>query len=101
MKVYQLHIAPSDADGEGEDHDEWFSSLKAARARRAELIAEDPQLEGHAYGVDFKIEVHEVRPLPRRELVLALLNRRGCFFGGETVVPDYSPRRDDVETTMD
>lgn len=56
MVLYRLEIAPAESDGEGEDHDEWFGSLRAARRRRAELIRADPHLNGHRIGSDFRIE---------------------------------------------
>ena len=89
---YRLEIAPSESDGEGEDHDEWFTSLEAARRRRAELIRADPHLEGHRYGSDFCVSRVILRDLSPKALVLAVLNRAGHVESSEEVVPEYKPK---------
>jgi len=94
LTLYRLNRAPSESEGEGEDWDEWFGSLREARRRRAELIREDPHLEGHRYGEDFRIDRVVFRDLPRRALLLAVLNWNGCVEEDkEGVVPVYVPRR--------
>lgn len=92
LTLYRLDVAPSDSDGEGEDYDEWFPSLREARRRRAELIRADPRLEGHRYGSDFAIHRVVFRDLPQRALLLAVLNWSGCVEREEEVAPDYTPR---------
>jgi hypothetical protein len=93
VTLYRLGICADESQGEGEDHDEWFGSLGAARRRRAELIRVSPRLAGHRYGEDFEIERVVFRDLPRRALLLAALNWRGCVELQEEVVPRYVPRR--------
>lgn len=88
MRVYQLHIAPSECDAEGEDHDEWFSSLIAAQRRRADLIAEGPDLK---YGEDFAIDAVDLAQLAPKTLALALLNRKGFVKSRRRVVGPYRP----------
>lgn len=92
MIVYQLHIDEREDDGEGEDHDEWFSSLTAAKRRRAQLIRERPP-EDYKYGSDFQIDrVSLTRTLSPKRLALAILNRRGFVANREAaVVPEYTP----------
>lgn len=91
MIVYRLEVAPSDSDGEGEDHDEWFSSLQAAKKRRGELIKQDPDLEDHRYGEDFEIEKITLADDSRLKLILAILNRTSFYTSREQVVPPYKP----------
>ena len=94
MIVYRLKVEPAEYDSDGEDHDEWFGSLRAARERRRELVTEDPALEEHRTGQDFAISRVTVADMPRRKLVLALLNRTGYRAGEEVeVVKAYAPRR--------
>lgn len=91
MKVYQLNVVAGENDADGENFDEWFTSLRAARARRAELIAETKasNFENVKYGHDLKIVCFEVADMPLSKLVLALLNQRGwaTAAGGVLVVP--------------
>lgn len=89
MKVYRLNIQPDEAAGEGEDHDEYFASLDAARRRRAELIRANPEMEGHRTESDFAIERVTLADLPPAKLVLAVLNRKGYAEKTEMVVPEY------------
>lgn len=91
MHVYRLQIMPGEADGEGEDHDEWFGSLRQARARRAHLIRENPRLEDHRTQRDFRITKCYVRDLSHKALLLAALNRTAWLDGSEEVVPTYVP----------
>lgn len=88
--LYRLSVAPGEADGEGEDHDEWFTSLKLAKARRKELIDDDPELKDHRYGEDYQIDRCEFAPLPQRALLLRVLNRDGMF-AVSVRVPPYAP----------
>ena len=96
MKLYRLHIAPGEDAGEGEDHDEWFRSLRAAKRRRAELIGDNPLMEGHRYGVDYEIDCYEwlgrAGPLA---LLLDTLKRRFTLAQITRVVPPYKPARRD------
>ena len=97
MHVYRLHIKPLESDSEGEDHDEWFTSLRAAKKRRAELIRNNPTLNDHPTGCDFDIDCYEVKKLPRTALILALLNRRDSAWSTRRVevVRPYKPREED------
>jgi hypothetical protein len=92
--LYQLGISPSESDGEGEDHDEWFTSLAAARKRRATLIDEDPELRGHRYGEDFEITKVTTLDLPVGKMILEILNRGWWKEHSEIVVPVYHPKQD-------
>lgn len=94
MKLYCLSIAPSESDGEGEDHDEWFTSLEAAKRRRRELIRDNPGLVGHKFGRDFEIEEIIFAKLPQKALALAILNRRGYVAQRTVVVPSYIPSKE-------
>ena len=89
MNLYQLGIAPGEDDPEGEDYSEWFSSLAKAKKRRDELIAENPDLEGHRYGADFAITLYAVRLPLTKSLLLKVLNRRGWAQDVRDVVPAY------------
>jgi hypothetical protein len=106
MRVYRLSIEPGEYDSEGEDHDEWYPSLLAAAERRAELIKENPSLEGHRTGRDFEIAAFDLADLPPRRLALALLNRHrsigeACFRPPSHVkVPHYErPKPDSIDST--
>jgi predicted RNase H-like nuclease len=106
MRLYQLCIAPGEYEVEGEDHDEWFMSLKAAKARRAELIAENPELTEHRFGEDFAISAVDVKQLSPRNLALAILNRSGWQKARREVVAAYKPARksaadDSIDSTTD
>lgn len=93
MNLYQLQIAPGEYEAEGENHDEWFASLDAARERRRRLIAEDPELKDHRFGRDFEISRIAVADLPLRALLLKVLNRTGWQRERSVVVPAYYPKR--------
>lgn len=96
MRLYQLSVAPGEYDGEGEDHDEWFMSLKAAKARRVELIAENPELTDHRFGADFAISAVDVKQLSPRNLALAILNGRGWQKASREVIAAYKPAQKDA-----
>lgn len=96
IALYRLGICPDESEGEGEDHDEWFGSLAEAKKRRAELIQLDPHLKGHRYGEDFEIDRVSFRDLPRRKLLLAVLNWEGCVEQVEQVVRRYTPEERSV-----
>jgi hypothetical protein len=85
MVVFRLCVMPEEYESDAEDLDEWFASLGEAKARREELIAFDPQLDGHRTGEDFAIERVTLPPFSRRTLALSILNRKG-FVGGRSVV---------------
>lgn len=94
MHLYQLNIEP-DLEGdvpEGKSLDEWFGSLKKAKARRRELIeTSEPEPGG-----DWAIERIEFTKLPRRRLALAILNGTGYVTDRKVVVPEYfTPEEDD------
>ncbi len=77
MKLYVVRIAPDVSQGEGEYHDQWFSSLRKAAACRAKCLLTVDWAQ-HRYGRDFEIqEVELANDLSPRELLLAVLNRRG------------------------
>jgi hypothetical protein len=90
--IYRLEIAPSEDEGAGEDHDEWFSSLEEAKRRRSELIKIDPRLEGHRYNEDFSIWRYVPARLSPRRLLIAALNRKDWVEDHTLVVPSYKPR---------
>ena len=90
--LYRIHGRPGEYDGDGENHDEWFSSLKAAKLRRAELehdakavLSVDPN--AFKFAEDFEVERVYFRGLPPQALLLAVLNRRGYELKRELVVP--------------
>lgn len=95
MKLYRLNILPQEHEGEGEDHDEWFTSLGAARKRRSQLIRNMPE-DSYKFGADYDIDEVELVDLPPRAMVLAVLNRE-CVVSSRTVVEAYSPRLDDQQ----
>jgi hypothetical protein len=104
MKLYQLHVEPEDSAPEGESADEWFTSLTAAKRRRAALIREKRQLHaehkaeyledfefwegGELHGTDYQID-RVILDAPSRALVLRLLNGRGFVRSSECVVPAH------------
>ena len=92
--LYCLGVAPADSDGEGEDHDEWFTSLAAALKRRQVLIKENPDLKAHRYGEDFEITLVTTLDLPAGKLILEILNRGWWKEHSEIVVPLYRPPLD-------
>jgi hypothetical protein len=91
--VYQLECCRGEYDADGEDFDEWFRSLAAARKRRAALIRENPGLKelklSETYGINRVVLAH----LPARELALAILNRRKFIRESTTLVEPYCPPR--------
>ena len=101
MNVYRLGIRPSEYDSDGEDFDEWFSSLAEVRQRRAELIRESKETHRQeaaecrewevprAVRPDYEIEKIELVDLPTKELALALLNRRRYIAARTIVVPAW------------
>jgi hypothetical protein len=96
VKVYRLGVCAGPDDGEGEDNDEWFSSLEKAKRRRRELIAQDPYLDGgHRTGQDYGIHRVWLVELPPRELLIRCLTGRAYVSRAEEVVPDYEgkPRK--------
>jgi len=91
MVFYRLEIAPDPSEGEGTNCDEWFTSLVKAKARRQELITADPLLENHNYGRDYQIDRVVISDLPKKELVLCVLNRKNYVDKSECVVEHYWP----------
>ena len=89
MKVYCLHIHPDESDESKTNRNEYFSSLAAAEKRRANLIAEDPNLDDHPLGSDYAIWSLTLAKLPTKKLVLAILNGVGYVVKRDEVVPDY------------
>lgn len=92
MKLYQLHIAPGEDEGEGSDWDEWFPSLKDAKKRRAALIRENPTMGGCRYDRDYQIDAVTFVNLPVKQLVLQVLNHKGYVGERVEVVPEYRAR---------
>lgn len=84
MKVYQLVLRPGEYDGEGEDHDEWFSSLALAKRRRAQLKREGLLQHGDG-AINRCVLVDE----PKKRLALALLNQEACFRSVRRVVEPW------------
>lgn len=94
MIFYRLNVIPEDFDPEGEDNDLWFTSLRAAKAKRAELIAcaHEKDLVSDA---GYEIERVEVSAFPKKELALRLLNRRAFVRSRKEVVAAVRvPRQD-------
>lgn len=96
MIFYRLHVEPGEYEAEGEDHDEWFTALRVARRRRAELIRgydpADPNAHlklGSDYAID-RVEIDTAGPL--RPLILALLSRKGFAKHSVEVVPAWRPQ---------
>jgi len=87
VRVYRIDIAPSDSDGEGEDHSEWFSNLALAKKRRRALIASGAG--GERYGEDYEISAYELPKLPPLKLALWCLDRRWEAQCGVVVVPAW------------
>jgi len=93
MILYRLHILPGEGEGEGEDHSLWFSSLKEAKSRRAEVIRENTghMPSGHEdHAID---RVHVADRLKPKELLLAVLNRRFVTQREQVVAPHRYPER--------
>ena len=82
MKLYRINITPCDNSGEGENWDEWFGSLVAAKKRRRELI-KDPD---YSYcGCNYSIDQVKISNLPKKKLLLWALNSKGIFSSVEVV----------------
>ena len=90
--LYRLDISPDESAGEGEDWDEWFTSLSEAKTRRRGLIAANPTLSGLRHSQSYAIHRIVLAPLPKKALVLAVLRRLGYSSSSEFVVDDYSAR---------
>lgn len=80
MKLYVLRRWPHEDAGEGEDWDEWFTSLRSARARRRELW--DAARPG-----ELRIERVIFSDLSKKALLVAVLNRTGYAKSFEEVEP--------------
>lgn len=95
MIVYRLCVSPSEYDGEGEDHDLWFSSLREAKRVRTDLIRADPGLLECKYDHDYAIERVEVGELSKKQLLLNVLNRKYSRWikKQETMVRSYTPTK--------
>jgi len=93
ITLFRVHIAPSESDGEGEDHDEWFGTKREALARRKELIDENPNLEEHRFGEDFQVDRVEFAPIPKRALLLRVLNGDGMYRSSIVRPPHTRPER--------
>ena len=92
--LYRLCVTPAEGDGEGEDQDEWFSSLRAAKRRRRQLI--ERRDDGADWLVDEDLAIDRVQfvPLPPKQLLLRALNRCGfmrCY--QQVVAPHPCPPR--------
>lgn len=90
MKLYRLKVAPDESDGEGEDHDEWFTSLIAAQKRRRYLIKNTPN-DGYRYGEDFEVSEVVFVELPPRALLLRVLNRTAFIDTSRVMMPAHKP----------
>lgn len=89
MIVYRLQINTDENAGEGEDHTEWFSSLAAARKRRAVLIRRNGRKSPSCiYDTDHAI--HRVTvPGASKTTILEALNRSARFWEAVLVVPPH------------
>lgn len=83
MQLYRLNITPSEDTGEGEDWDEWFGALIAAKKQRKHYIKEDSDFS--FCGENYSIDAVEIPNLPKKKLLLYTLNRKGRFPSKEIV----------------
>lgn len=83
--VYRLHVSPGDGDGEGENLDEWFASLKEAKERRHVLIRLNPGADDADLQIERVLLVHD----SPYQLALKILNRRCYVRDRLEVVPVY------------
>lgn len=100
MIVYQLHRAPAEHAGEGEDWDIYFTSLREAKKQRRREISDT--LDGIRYdeehgrhvldrgGPDFQIDRLVLARASPRKLILRVLNKLGYIAQRTTVVPPWS-----------
>ena len=84
MKLYRINITPNQHSGEGENHNEWFGSLAAAKTRRRELI-KDPDYT--FCGCNYSLDRVEIPHLPKKKLLLRALNSKG-FFPSDEIIPE-------------
>lgn len=91
MQLYRLSIGPDESAGEGENLDEWFTSLRAAKKRRRALIDENPTGDNTRYNTDFGIDLVDlaVKGLTRKHLAVMLLNGRKFINKTTRVVEPY------------
>jgi hypothetical protein len=97
MVFYQLRILPGEGEPEGRCDDEWFTSKREALERRRALIEERGEND---YVPDLELErVVITRSLPLKQLLLAVLNRRGFVSESEELLGPYvaPPRAADPE----
>lgn len=87
MIFYRINITPGNDEGD-EDQDEWFTSEKEARKRRTWLIKNvgDDAVTGKNYSIN-RVELAE--DLPFKELLLAVLNRKGFICSSVEIVPAW------------
>lgn len=81
MRLYRLELFPPEGEPEGAECDEYFRSERAARQRRAELIAAGELTDGAG-----AIERLTLVKRGRLALVLAVLNRKGYVAQREPIV---------------
>lgn len=101
MKFYRLQIASGETC-EGEDADEWFTSLRAAKKRRTELIQEGRvESNEHPFGSDYEIWRYTVNTrLTAKTVMLRILNRNNNHTASPwcsdivQVVDAYRPHRE-------
>jgi len=89
MNFYRLNRIPTEDASEAEDWNEYFTSLAAARARRAELLQEWAKWghqNGHRTGEDFSIDKVTIKKQSVKAMILARLNH-DLFDSCEEVVP--------------
>ncbi len=90
MNFYRLNVAPDEYDSDDKDCNEWFSSLDAAKKRRADFIATHPTRDGQRDDSDFSIDHVTLTTLGPKALLLAVLNRAGFISAEVTVVEAYT-----------
>lgn len=97
MNVYVLRIHPGENDSDGLNFDEWFCTLREAKARRKELL---PDCDWK-YGEDLEIERFAVTSkLSKHALVVACLNRKFfAAYGPVLAVPaaQRPPREEPID----
>jgi hypothetical protein len=87
MYLYVVRITPDDGSGEGENWDEWFSSLSAAKKRRQEILrAAKDNSEYSCIDPDESIEKITFVSCPKKKLLLKVLNQTGFVAKSESII---------------
>lgn len=95
MIIYEVDPSPIEGSPEGEPEEEYFSSRKAAIKRAEQLTAERLETPEDYSWCAVTVSKLKVRNLPKRRLVLAILNRKGWLDIPEKILdrdPDWFRR---------